>query len=252
MSTIKLRKLNASGFTLIEMMVSVLIFGVISSILFPALIDFLETRDRVDIKHQQLIGMQKTLLFVAQDMRFASNRLGKDEFGQVGKATLSVGDDSLIELTALYPDLNLNGVGVPRRVRWVLEDNVLQRVQYPVMDPDSDTRVIRQKLLDKVDRVDIQLREIVDGTEETSDSWSSESRLPDMIDMTIVMQSGIEYRRSFTMLNGDTVDAIAAAQTAGGAGDASNSDSEGDGESEAPVNNASQEGNELPASTSAL
>ena len=73
-----------------------------------------------------------------------------------------------------------------------------------------------------------------------------------MLDMTIVMQSGIEYRRSFTMLNGDTVDAIAAAQTAGGADDASNSDSEGDGENEAPVNNTSQEGNELPASTSAL
>ena len=51
MSQIKLIRPNSSGFTLIEMMVSVLIFGVISSILFPALIDFLEARDRVDSKH---------------------------------------------------------------------------------------------------------------------------------------------------------------------------------------------------------
>ncbi len=203
------------GFTLIEMMVSVAIFGVMASIIFPALIQFLDARDRIEEKQTYLIGLQKTFLFLAQDMRFASNRLGKDEFGERGKATMSVNDgDALVELTALYPDLNLDGLSVPRRIRWVLDGNVLQRIQYPVMDPDPDTRIIRQVLLSDVRSVDIELKTIIDEREETTDTWNDESRLPDLMEFTVLFESGVEYTRSFSMINGDTLDAIAAAQSA--------------------------------------
>lgn len=213
-----------SGFTLVEMMVSVAIFGVMASIIFPALIQFLDARESVDNKHKQLISMQKTFLFLAQDIRFASNRLGKDEFGDIGKATLSVGEDSLIELTSIYPDLNLDGLGVPRRVRWVLEDKTLQRIQYPVMDPDSDTRTIKQILLTGINNVEIELKEITESTEEVSSTWDKETKLPDLLSMTVEMESGIEYQRSFTMLNGDSLIATAAAQT-GDDGGSDNGDS---------------------------
>jgi len=58
--------------------------------------------------------------------------------------------------------LNLDGLGVPRRIRWELDDGVLQRVQYPVIDPDQDTRIIRQILLSGVDDIDITLTKIDD------------------------------------------------------------------------------------------
>ena len=207
-----MRLIRVRGFTLIEIMVSVAIFGVMASIIFPALIQFLDARDLLDEKHEQIIGMQKTFLFLSQDLRFASNRLGKDEFGELGKSTLRVGeDDNLIELTALYPDLDLNGLGVPRRVKWLLEDNTLQRIQYPVMDPDQDTRVIRQNLMDGVQNIDITLMHIVDGSNTEVAVWESESKLPDQLEMVIELESGVEYRRLFTMLSGDKLLAIAAA-----------------------------------------
>ena len=215
-----------NGFTLVEMMVSVAIFGVMASIIFPALIQFLDARESVDNKNKQLISMQKTFLFLAQDIRFASNRLGKDEFGDLGKATLSVGEDSLIELTSIYPDLNLDGLGVPRRVRWVLEDNTLQRIQYPVMDPDSDTRTIKQTLLTGINSVEIELKEITDSTEQVTSTWDKETKLPDLLSMTVEMESGIEYQRSFTMLNGDSLIATAAAQTGGGGSSGSRDDAD--------------------------
>ena len=222
-----------SGFTLVEMMVSVAIFGVMASIIFPALIQFLDARESVDNKHKQLISMQKTFLFLAQDIRFASNRLGKDEFGDLGTASLSVGEDSLIELTSIYPDLNLDGLGVPRRVRWVLEDNTLQRIQYPVMDPDSDTRTIKQTLLTGINNVEIELKEITDSTEQVTSTWDKETKLPDLLSMTVEMESGIEYQRSFTMLNGDSLIATAAAQTGGGG--ASGNDDGASNDDEVPV-----------------
>ena len=199
------------GFTLIEMMVSVAIFGVMASIIFPALIQFLDARERMDQKHEQIINMQKTFLFLSQDLRFASNRLGKDEFGDIGTSTLRVNEDeNLLELTALYPDLNLDGLGVPRRVKWLLEDNVLQRIQYPVMDPDADTRIIRQTLMKGVESVDVSLMHVVDGSAVEADVWESESRLPDTLEMLVELESGVQYRRVFTMFSGDKLLAIAA------------------------------------------
>lgn len=230
---IRLRK--SRGFTLIEMMVSVAIFGVMASIIFPALIQFLDARDSIEAKQSKLIGLQKTFLFLAQDMRFASNRVGKDEFGEQGKATLIVDDnDTLVELTVLYPDLNLDGLGVPRRVKWVLDDGELQRIQYPVMDPDQDTRIIRQNLLSDVESVDIEFKKIVDGREDVSSSWDEQSRLPDLLEMSILFDSGISYSRSFSMLNGDTLDAIAAVQSANG-GAVNNDDPEEDPEEDPEI-----------------
>jgi len=204
-------KIKPSGFTLIEMIIAVSIFAVVASIVFPALIEFLEVRERLDEKHEQVVSLQKAFLFLAKDLRYASNRLGKDEFGDEGKTTLAVGDEGLIELTAMYPDLNLDGVNVPRRVRWVLEKGVLERLQYPVMDPDSDTRLLRQKLIKDVEEVEIEVSSVEDGRDNTSKKWEEQTRLPDLISVTVTLDSGVEYRRVFTMLGGDSIDAIAAA-----------------------------------------
>jgi len=198
------------GFTLIEVMIAVAIFAVIGAIVFPAMIQFIDVRERVIAKHEQLESLQKTFLFMAKDFRYASNRLGKDEFGDLGKATLTVGDDSLIDLTAMYPDLNLDGMNVPRRVRWVLERGELSRVQSPVMDPDSDTRVFKQSLLSGVDKVKIELSLVEEGRSNTSKKWDEETRLPDLIRVLITMQNDVEYERLFTMLGGDNLEAIAA------------------------------------------
>ena len=201
---------RALGFTLIEIMVAVAIFAVIASIVGPALIQFLDIRERAGAKQDQLEGLQKTFLFLANDLRYASNRLGKDEFGEPADATMTVGDNSLIDLTAAYPDLNLGGLGVPRRVRWQLEDGVLQRLQSPVMDPDGDTRVLKQSVLSGVRDVEIELSIVEDGRDNTSKKWDEQTRLPDKISVTLTMENKIEYRRVFTMLGGDTLDAVAA------------------------------------------
>ena len=194
----------SGGFTLLEIIVAVAIFGVIASIVFPALLQFLDMRERVDEKHQQISGLQKTFQFLANDLRFASNRLSKDEYGDIGTTTLSINGDYLIDLTALYSDLSLQGLAVPRRVRWQLVDGVLQRLQFPVMDPDSDTRVMIQSLLKNVEDVVIEVSHISDGRNNTDNDWVAKKRLPDLIDVTINMGKGIEYRRVFSMLGADS------------------------------------------------
>ena len=201
---------RALGFTLIEIMVAVGIFAVIASIVGPALFQFLDIRERATAKQDQLEGLQKSFLFLANDLRYASNRLGKDQYGEPANDTITVGDDSLIELTATYPDLNLGGLGVPRRVRWILNDGVLQRIQSPVMDPDGDTRAFKQSLMNGVRKVEIELSIVEDGRDNTSKKWDETTRLPDKVAITLTLENKAEYHRVFTMLGGDTLDAVAA------------------------------------------
>ena len=190
------------GFTLIEIVIAMAIFGVIASIIFPALFQFLDVRERVDLKHQQVSGLQKTFMFLANDVRFAVNRLPKDEYGEPSKTTIKLGDESLLEFTAAYPDLSLDGLNVPRRIRWQLEDGVLQRVQYPVMDPDTDTRIILQSLLENVQEIEIEVSHVEDGRDNTDDKWEQQSRLPDLISIKIELENDLKYSRVFTMLAG--------------------------------------------------
>ena len=208
----------ALGFTLIEIIVAVAIFAVIMGIVGPAMIQFLEVRERAGAKQDQLEGLQKTFLFLANDLRYASNRLGKDEYGEPADATLSIGDNSVIALTTAYPDLNLGGLGVPRRVSWVLEDGVLQRIQSPVMDPDGDTRTFKQSLLSDVRDIEIELSIVEDGRDNTSKKWDEKTRLPDKIEIIVTMENKRQYRRVYSMLGGDSLDALAATLNAGSSG----------------------------------
>ena len=193
----------AQGFTLIEIMVATAIFAVIAGIAFPALIQFLEVRDRIEEKHAQMVALQKTFLFLSNDLRFAVNRLDKDLQGELSQTTFSVGEnDSLLETTTSYPNLSLAGLNVPRRIRWELNSEVLQRVQYPVMDPDPDTRILRQTLLQNVSDVSIELSTIENGRNTSSDNWTEQTRLPDLFDITITLQDGQEYRRVLSMVSG--------------------------------------------------
>jgi len=196
-------RIKGQGFTLLEIVIAVAIFAIISSIVFPALLQFLEMRERVVEKNTEVIELQKTFLFLANDLRFAANRLSKNEYGDPGSTTISIGDDSVLDFTTLYPDLSMEGLAVPRRVRWELDDEVLTRLQYPVMDPNSDTRHMVQSLLAGVDDINIQVHLVEDGRDSIESSWQEQERLPDMIDVEVTMQSGVKYQRLFTMLGGD-------------------------------------------------
>jgi len=196
------------GFTLIEIVVAVAIFAVITTIIFPALLQFLDTRERVTAKQQGLQSLQKTFQFMANDLRYAANRLSKDEYGDKTKTTFSISDDFLLDFTALYPDVSIGGQSVPRRVHWQLIDNQLERVQYPVMDPESETRSIVQSLLSDVQEIDIRASKVEDGRDNTDDKWEEQNRLPDMIEVTIVLEDDTEYQRIFTMLGADSQAAL--------------------------------------------
>lgn len=217
-------KPRSRGFTLLEIVVAVAIFMVIAAIIFPAMVQFLEIRDRIEAKHQRLTGLQKTFLFLANDLRYAVRRAAKDEYGDVGKTTLKLNEDGLLDFTALYPDMEIVGLGVPRRVNWSLEDGQLQRVQYPVMDPAADTRKIVQNLLSEVASVEIEVSFVEDGRDQQEDHWEEVARLPDLIEINIEMRDNAKFWRVLSMQGGDSGAALKASSASPLPGGAVDSD----------------------------
>ena len=193
---------HKKAFTLIEVVVAVAIFAVISSIIFPALIQFLDARERILEKNAQISELQRLFLFLERDLRYVSNRVGKDLYGDLNKSSMTIGDDSLLEMTALYPDFRALGTSIPRRVVWTLEDKELVRKQYPVMDPDGDTKAVTRILLSNVRGVEIVVSAIEDGRSSESKRWVEEERLPDYIDIKIELENSLVYQRQLTMPSG--------------------------------------------------
>ena len=196
-------RFRVSGFTLMEVIVSVAIFAIIAAITFPALIQFLDIRERLNLKNDSLSDMQRVFLFFNRDVTYAVNRLGKNEFGETVDAPLIVGDDALLELTTSYQDYELEGAAIPRKVKWVYENEELIRIQYPVLDPDGDTRVYRQRLLENVDDVQVVVYSIDEGSENEDRRWDEEARLPNMLKLVIELKNGVSYEKYATMLSGD-------------------------------------------------
>ena len=206
-SRTKMRRV--AGFTLIEIVVVVFIFSVVISIVAPSMSRFFDARERIIEKQKEMESIQKAVLFLSRDLRYAVNRLSKDEFGEFENSTLTLDDGSLLELVASYPDLSLEGINVPRRIEWLIEDGNLLRVQSPVMDPDGDTRQLKQTVLRGVRDVDMEVGVVENGRDRDTKRWNEQSRLPDLMRVTIKMENLIEYQRNIEMLSGDNQDAQA-------------------------------------------
>lgn len=191
------------GFTLIELVIAVAIFAVISTVTVTSLIKFLDIRERIVDQQRQLSQLQKTFLFMANDVRHAVNRAGKDSYGDRNEMSLLLDDKgAVIELTTAYPDLTLEGLAVPRRVVWELDDEFLVRKQFPVMDPDSDTQFVRQNMLDGVESIAVLVSQVENQKSKESKRWKEEGKLPDLFDIKIKLKNDQIHQRAF-QVNGN-------------------------------------------------
>ena len=135
MSHIRHPSRRARGCTLIEMMVAVAIFAVLAVLAYAGLDAVLRQRAELDRHYRNLHALQRAYQVMQRDFSQAAPRGVRDELG--GPLPALRGDPSgrVVAVTrAGYP----NPAGVRRsqllRVRYVLRDQQLLRLQFPVLD----------------------------------------------------------------------------------------------------------------------
>lgn len=160
------------GFTLFELLVASLVFGIVSYMAYSGLMQIMNAREHTGKVEQQLADIQLAFLQLHRDIEHVVRRPVHDAYGTVE------GEVSGDELANYRLKLTRGGRQIPQRiprsnlqrVGYLLEDDQLFRVTWPVLDQAQDTQPRRRRLLDNVENVEVRF---LNTTGEWETSWDS-------------------------------------------------------------------------------
>ena len=154
------------GFTLLEMLIALAIFGLMAVMAYSGLTSVLDLQFHTEAEAERLAGLQKAYLVMQRDIEQAVARPVRDAFGDE-QAPL-VGDQNL-ELTRGGWS---NPLGRPRstlqRVGYSYNDRQLRRFVWLVLDRAQDSQPLDQLLMDDIE--DMQIRYLL-ADDVWKDQW---------------------------------------------------------------------------------
>lgn len=143
------------GFTLLELLVALAIFGLVSAMAYGGLQSVLAARDQTRQQAARLAALQKAFLIMEGDLRHTVDRPVRDSFGQEQPALL--GDLTGLSLTRTGRP---NPLDLERsylaRLKYYAEDGKLVRVLWPALDQPYEPEPREAALLDGVQALDFR------------------------------------------------------------------------------------------------
>jgi general secretion pathway protein J len=191
------------GFTLLELVVAIAIFGLMSAMAYGGLNSVLNTRDYADRQADRLAELQKAFTIIGRDVEQAVNRPARDSYGSEMLPLLGGGYGSAVL------ELSRNGQRNPmaqqrshlQRVAYALADGGLQRQSWQVLDRSIDSAPQTSKLLTKVKTVELRF---MDKNHEWQPQWPSVTAnpkdpptLPRAVEITLDLEDWGRFSRIF-------------------------------------------------------
>lgn len=191
------------GFTLIEVLVALAIFGMLAALAYGTLGMTLSNAEVLTERMQRLQSLQRTMRYLGDDFMQLAPRPVRDDLGDnLGPALhTDVQSDFALELT--HGGWS-NPAGLPRstlqRVAYRLEDDELVRYHWTVLDRTLGNEPAGRALLDEVDG--IVFRFMQDNGEWT-EQWPPENRpgvlglrqRPRAVEIVLTLADTTEIRR---------------------------------------------------------
>jgi len=193
------------GFTLIEVLVALAIFGIMTILAYQALGQSLSNADMLTDRLDRIQAVQRTISMLGRDLTQATPRPVRNLLGDgfLPSMRTSLDTEFALELTrGGWP----NPAGLPRgtlqRVAWRIEDRELLRYHWTVLDPTlSDEPVITQ-MMDDVDSILFRYRA---HSGEWTEQWPplesqgavAERIRPQIVEVVLTLPDEGEIRRFF-------------------------------------------------------
>jgi general secretion pathway protein J len=143
-----------AGFTLLELLVALSIFALLSVMAYSGLRSVLQQRSVTEAEAQRLAELQKIYMLMQRDLEQAVARPVRDEYGDT-QPPLS--GDSAFQFTR---GGWANPLGHPRselqRVGYAWVGDHLVRYVWPVLDRAQDTQPLEQQLSDRITGMEVR------------------------------------------------------------------------------------------------
>jgi general secretion pathway protein J len=159
------------GFTLVELLVALAIFAILSVLAYGGYNEAVRSRERARTSMERIEALQTTVRLLTQDFEQLAPRPVRDVLGDSRLPAL-VADQREQSLMALTRSGWTNPAGLQRatlqRVTYVLEDGKLHREHFPVLDATLANKPIRRELIDRVKSVRVRF---MDGQKQWQEQW---------------------------------------------------------------------------------
>lgn len=144
------------GFTLLELLVAVGIFAVMSVMAYGGLKTVLDSRKQTDAQALRLAAVQLTFTRIQRDVEQIANRSIRDEYGDV-KLPLLAGSASDVTVEFTHTGWS-NPANAQRstlqRVAYTVKDNKLYRGYWLVLDRAQDSKSAPTVILDPIKSIE--------------------------------------------------------------------------------------------------
>ena len=206
---------RTGGFTLIEVLVAIAIFGVMSGVAYRALTTVLESRERLDIEHKKWRSISIAFSRVEHDLGAIRARPARDTGGVlqpplVGNQVIRIPTEGQIMFSrAGYTDEK--GIpGAPTRVGFRARDGNLEYMTWSALDQGPRTEPTVRPILGGVTELRIRY---LDATGGWNDRWpagaavnvpldDARAMIPRALEFELQLASGERIRRVFAPLAG--------------------------------------------------
>ncbi len=196
------------GFTLIEVLVALAVFGVLSALAYMTLGQTLSNADLLTERMDRLQAVQRTMNYLSTEFLQAAPRSVRADLGQYEPALQSsFASDFALQIThGGWP----NSAGVPRstqqRTAYRVEDDELVRYHWNVLDRTASNIPVATVLLDELESLTFRFLR-ADG--EWVDQWppvnvqtnSNTTMLPRAVEITLVLPDEGELIRIVEVAN---------------------------------------------------
>jgi len=147
-----------TGFTLLELLVALAIFGLLAVMAYGGLNNVMTVRKGVEQHADRLTHLQTAFLWLGRDIEQTVDRTVRDEYGEPLRALYGVEEGNIrLELThAGWRNPAGRARSNLQRVAYGLRDGALVRYYWQVLDRAQDAQALETVLLDGVNKLEIR------------------------------------------------------------------------------------------------
>lgn len=188
------------GFTLLELLVALSIFSVLSVMAYGGLQTVISTKKSTDKSADRISEVQLVMTRISNDLRQAVTRKIRDEYGDFLPAmqTSKNGDEAVSWTRAGYRNPAQLKRSNVQRISYKLEQQKLIRVTWPVLDRAQDTKALEIEVLSNIDSVEWRF---LNNSSEWISDWpeaggkAEQFPLPKAVEFTFELQDWGKLRR---------------------------------------------------------